>query len=537
MIDHSRRNLAFIRTCIGLLEYAPHIEAAISICLVGYCTLSPTPPGSGPVAAARTFLGLWAAELAFALVLYRPHKARLLREARHPEPLTRAERDALFERCLENVPDKERYLRQWCLGADSRDIKRENVKEFFLWAFFDRDGSYRDSASVEEEVEAYLDRTEQLLGRKLPSGRGPAKSLRLTLDDVDTRYRSVIWYGIVGFVDFISYAALSLKGYRYYASSLRRTLTLFPPRLQALPSLLPFPGLKKRRSSSGEIGYWLRPHTSRTRLPIVFIHGIGIGLFPYLQFLAEIKTLDGGGDDGQVGVLALEVLSMSMRLTSPPLPQEEFIAHITAILGQHAPEWDRFVLVSHSYGSVLTTHMLRSETIGPRIRGVMLVDPVSLLLHLPDVAYNFTRRRPRKANEWQLWYFASMDLGVAEGLGRHFFWRENIIWKDELATLNTVRKVGVFLSGNDLIVDTRAVARYLSCPGSLGEAPDDAPEYYKLVEDQEIDTRVTCRKTTTASGMHISWFPRLDHAQIFEHKETQEQLLGMLKELTMDRRG
>ncbi len=578
MIDHSPLGLVLIRTCAVLLQYAPLIEAALATGLAAHYALSPLKPSSRILIPTCGIVGLFTIEVAYALTLYWPHRARHRREAKYPVPLTSAERNALFERCLENVPDKERYFRLWFLGAETKDIQRENVKEFLLWAFFDTDGSLHgrvagiaedgpmSSGDVDKEVEGYLDRTEELLGRKLPPGRGTAKSLRLTIDGIDTRYRSVIWYGIVSLVDFVSHSYLVLHGFQYYSPPLRKAFGVFPPRVQALPSLLPIPGLKKSRSASGEIGYWLRPHTSKTRLPIVFIHGIGIGLWPYLKFLSELNAADDDGDNGQIGILALEILPISMRLTSPVLPQDQFIAHITAILGQHSPQWNEFILVSHSYGSVLTTHMLRSPSLGPRIKGLVLVDPVSVLLHLPDVAYNFTRRWPRTANEWQLWYFASMDLGVAEGLGRHFFWRENIIWREELSTLhtsfenesalpyhdedatggldnedqrvggNTKRRVAVFLSGNDLIVDTKTVSKYLLSTANLENVPEDLSDFDDMVVGRRTDKKTTYRSHVTPSGLALSWFPRMDHAQIFEHMETRKHVLDVIKKICLDKR-
>ena len=65
--------------------------------------------------------------------------------------------------------------------------------------------------------------------------------------------------------------------------------------------------------------------------------------------------------------------------------------------------------------------MLDDPLLAPRISATLFVDPVTLLLHMPDVAYNFTIRAPKATNEWVLWYFASKDPGVAHTLGRHFF--------------------------------------------------------------------------------------------------------------------
>ncbi|KAK3366383.1 hypothetical protein B0H63DRAFT_536330 [Podospora didyma] len=71
------------------------------------------------------------------------------------------------------------------------------------------------------------------------------------------------------------------------------------------------------------------------------------------EFLGELAVITNDDDEGneQIGVLALEILPISMRLITPPL-------YPGAILAQHSPNWENFMLVSHSYGSVLTTHVL-----------------------------------------------------------------------------------------------------------------------------------------------------------------------------------
>ena len=151
-----------------------------------------------------------------------------------------------------------------------------------------------------------------------------------------------------------------------------------------------------------------------------------------------------------------------MRITDYMLSSTKFVEQLTHILAVHnIPE---FVLVSHSFGSVLTTHILRSS-LAPRVASLLLIDPVSILLHHPDVAYNFVYRKPKMANEWLLWYFASRDMGISHAMSRHFFWSDNILWKEDLEG----RKVGVVLSADDQIVNAREVWRYLT--GEKDEEP------------------------------------------------------------------
>lgn len=109
-------------------------------------------------------------------------------------------------------------------------------------------------------------------------------------------------------------------------------------------------------------------------------------------------------------------MAVSFRITDAALGRKELCDEILQILQRHG--WDRFVLVSHSYGSVISSHLMHDPNISKMVGPIFLIDPVSILLHLPDVAYNFTCRPPQRANERQLWYFASMDQGVAHTLGR-----------------------------------------------------------------------------------------------------------------------
>lgn len=125
----------------------------------------------------------------------------------------------------------------------------------------------------------------------------------------------------------------------FHRTSLLRFPTVFP--------LRPLTLLTSHRSPAKTLTYWHRPHTSKTRLPILFIHGIGIGLYPYVDFLAELNSEDEmDGSNGELGIIAVEIMSVSFRITSEALRKEEMCQEIDCILKAH--RWEKFVLVSHS---------------------------------------------------------------------------------------------------------------------------------------------------------------------------------------------
>ncbi|EPE35530.1 alpha/beta-Hydrolase [Glarea lozoyensis ATCC 20868] len=474
------------------------------------------------------------AESLFFLCVFLPYKSYLQREAKHPNPPSRDEREELFRLCNENISDPEVYLRKWFLGAELEDIRKDNVKEFFLWAFFNRGGPPGDD---EDELDEMVSATETLLGQPIEDGRGSAKCLRLTLDEVKMLHRSLVWYMCVGFVDFLTYMKLLYHGFHFHRTKLTRFFTLFPFRWQSL--------FTKYHSPAKHTTYWHRPHTSTTRLPVVFVHGIGIGYYPYTNFLNEINSTAGLGSNDpneQIGIIAIEIMPVAFRITHHALSKDELCAEIDQILLQHFSPSQKFVLASHSYGTVISTHLLKTPSIAKRIGPILLVDPVSFLLHLPDVAYNFTRRQPKHANEHQLYYFASMDIGVSHTLSRHFFWNENIIWKKDLEG----RKVTASLSGKDLIVDTLAVGRYLGgrSESTFSGYTDEEPEPVSLDRSDSEPSLLRLRgggadsvephddwkyRTWKGTGIEVMWHKDLDHAQVFDNATCRRKLISVLR--------
>ena len=189
-----------------------------------------------------------------------------------------------------------------------------------------------------------------------------------------------------------------------------------------------------------------------------------------------------------------------MRMSPPPLSRPEMLAALTALLDAHS--LPRVVVAAHSYGTVLAAHMLRDPQLSARVSAWMFVDPIPFLLHQPSVAYNFVYRQPRRANEWQLWYFASRDPDIARTLARHFFWAENILWKEDIEG----KDVAVVLSELDQIVDAKEVRRYLT------DEETDEPEFHWQKDN-----------------LHVLWYENIDHAQVFDTKTRRSPLVSILQ--------
>ncbi|KAF2435389.1 hypothetical protein EJ08DRAFT_675208 [Tothia fuscella] len=482
MLNNTTGEYLFIRGCIIFLRsIAPLSISYITLLSLGLLRAYRLPLFIEIITALET---VWYA----CFWIYR--KSYLQRPAVHPRLYSEETRRKLVTRCIGLIPDYEAYISKWFLGADPTDVKRENMKEFFRWAFFN---TAVPNPSHDEELADYIRQLERAIGRKIEPGRSDVKCLRLTLDNVVILHRSLVWYFCVSFVDNLTYFWLLFQGFQFYRMSLYYTFSVFPPRLQTLVGTSPSP--------APDLSYWFRPHTSKSKLPILFLHGIGIGLYPYCHFLAELKQK---GIDGDVGIIAVEIMPISFRITSEATEKDTLCKKILAVLDHHG--FDEFVLVSHSYGSIITTHLLRDPYVSTRISSMVIIDPISILLHHPDVAYNMMIRQPQTAQEWQLWYFASKDAGVAHTLARRFFWFENILWREDIAD----RRATVFLSERDLLVNTPEVRNYL------------------LEDSRKEDVDGTRR-------LSVVWCKGLDHGQVFETKKWRGRLLDEVRKISSKR--
>ena len=141
-----------------------------------------------------------------------------------------------------------------------------------------------------------------------------------------------------------SYYSIRLlsHGFHFHRQSWTQSSLSLPLRLVPL--------LSHSASPISELSYWHREHTSQNSLPILFIHGIGVGLYTYVDFLAQLDSkIDKSPDvdEGEIGIIALELLPISSRICRPAMPADEMREAIRKIIDSHG--WTEFVLVGHSY--------------------------------------------------------------------------------------------------------------------------------------------------------------------------------------------
>lgn len=136
---------------------------------------------------------IWlAAEAIFFSIIFLPHKYFLSRSTIDIEPIAETERDELFRRCSMNIPEMERFLKGWFVVSEIDEIRRDNVKDFIRWAFFNNLPGGRET---EDDIESYTRQLEALQGRRFPPGKNSSlEHLGQRLERTDGLHRSLLWY-------------------------------------------------------------------------------------------------------------------------------------------------------------------------------------------------------------------------------------------------------------------------------------------------------------------------------------------------------
>lgn len=459
MLKDSLATRLFIRACItGLKAIGPLSVAYIPLRLLA----TPISFHAPYIYALDVYC---ASETLFLLCVHLPRKWLINRPLTQTyAPLrTRVQRREMLQRMWDATPEPRRYVEMYFYGAPLEALGREDVRRFLkwrLWGRFDEHGGEgkEGEALVDEgELEEYVRYTEEVLEWRFEGGATGNESMAVMVEPVKMVRRPLLWYGIIGLVDTIAFVGMWWRGFGFYGRR-GEVVRSFPFRPLALFG---------RPSPTDVFGYWYREHTTKAkeegRLPVLFVHGIGVGQHFYLPFFKELMPYC---RDTGVGLIALEVLPVSNRMTSSLPTPDEVSEAVVKLLDHHG--WEKCVLVTHSYGSAITAHMMRHTAAKARIGPMIFVDPVAFSFHPPDVAWNFLRRKPRTASEWQLWYFASMDSDVARTLTRNFRWLDSSLWREDLEAHRADGvhdgdgRVSVFVSGADIITDVNTLGEYLT---------------------------------------------------------------------------
>ncbi|KAI8890655.1 hypothetical protein K501DRAFT_168253 [Backusella circina FSU 941] len=256
------------------------------------------------------------------------------------------ERRELYSICLENVDEVETWLPDWfTLRSDPKshpkldNICRDNVAEWISWAFFSSslEDVLQDDTS-NEELQYMIDHFESEFHIQFDLGYSEdIISHRINLDPVHAYHRPLAFYACIMFLTTLFRFLLQFVwGMKKYGPDRKSTLWEPMDSQERSYERLSIKNVPEK------ISYWFRDG-DRSKKPIVFVHGVGVGLMSYITFIASLLQ----STDSPIFFIELPWVSMHCVEEIPTM--QETVDDIHKMLNHHG--FDSVVFIGHSLGT------------------------------------------------------------------------------------------------------------------------------------------------------------------------------------------
>ncbi|KXZ45736.1 hypothetical protein GPECTOR_51g722 [Gonium pectorale] len=377
-----------------------------------------------------------AAEAAFAMGYRRRYAALNAQPPRHaPE---RGHGLRAFNRLLEvtrqssYVINADEYLSSWFCGADPGVIRQDNLADLLAYGFW-----YKSREEMQAEGQGpMLSRcVEQLMdafGKPLPPGHTPGlTSMTHLWEPLRVGYRPLMLYAGTEVLALLCRAALLAMGFRLGSVPEAGGMLVAAAGME-LPTAAGVgagagPGAQRRQQWAAAGG--AQPQEPQEQqpsrgsvTPVVLLHGVGLGLLPYLNMLRCLRAAG-------LPILALEYKHVSLRLCSIIPSADDIAAALLRLMDRAGLE--QACVVGHSYGTFVASRLAQVHP--DRLQSLVLMDPVCFGMFLPHLLANFIYRKPRTSDLWTYIQdltinFLSRDLHCAAAMCRRFYWSDLNLW-------------------------------------------------------------------------------------------------------------
>ena len=188
-------------------------------------------------------------------------------------------------------------------------------------------------------------------------------------------------------------------------------------------------------------------------IPIVFCHGIGIGLSYYLPMIDELLKLGHPLFLPEIPYVCGFRPWLSRKSILTP---HAAVATLTAMLASHGHLKATFI--GHSYGTSWLSYMCKYSP--DSIAALQFLDPIVFCLHMPCLTKSFVYHR---SDPGSLSYMIRTDVIINWTIQRSFPWSRIALFTEEIPANIPC---SIFISENDVLIPVDAVTGYLKSKGA-----------------------------------------------------------------------
>ena len=342
--------------------------------------------------------------------------------------------EKLFAREFGVSPERgKKWLEGWFFGSKLENRNRTEIQTFLAWAYFNKT---LEGLSQEEKNEVVRDeeRIERMGKFRFKENHDGVSTqiLRPNMDTFQDRtlHKPLIFYFLSEFVlqSLLVPICMSKLGFqKRYAEHEGRTMRYW-----------------YRESSSS---------SSSSKTPIVFFHGVGVGVLPYVSLFKEILSSEDRiflAPEFPCVSLTIPVdVGMSMKQTSSILMN---------MIRNH--DIDRVTLIGHSFGVWPLTWLLRHHSKHDlNVDKSIYIDPVNVGVHRAYLCRRFlydpvhaTLSNTRSIYKFILTQVLNRDARIVSAFMRNVFWYDSFVL-EELENIEC-KNITFFFSENDSYMDS-----------------------------------------------------------------------------------
>lgn len=219
------------------------------------------------------------------------------------------------------------------------------------------------------------------------------------------------------------------------------------------------------RRTVGPVSYYYHPGQideddlgENDKVPVVFVHGIGIGLLPYIPLIDQIMLSGRPIFLPEIPYVSGFRPWQSSNAVLPPAVVTSTMVAMLATHGHLSATW-----TGHSYGTSWLSYILKyaPETAA----SVLFLDPICFRLHFPRLTKQFVYTRPDPGT---ISYIVRTDLIVNRTIQRSFPWSRIVLFVEQINV-----PCCVYLSEKDALVPSEKVESYLRSKGVPVQDVDD----------------------------------------------------------------
>eukprot|EP00605_Chrysophyceae_sp_TOSAG23-4_P002256 GSChrysophyteH1.ASY1.ANO1.2500.1 assembled CDS len=338
-----------------------------------------------------------------------------------------------------------RAIEKWFFDTPIERICRQNFKQWVSCYFF-----YKDISELSEEHSKEADDivavVEKAAKHSFAEGLDSSvRSANLNLDPPFATQRPLVIYICIWIANWLAHLYLRFLGFQKVDKGC---------------------GSGSGSGSGSEAQFLYRRPAKNKQKPVVFIHGLGVGLSFYVRLISYLP------DDVDVFLLEWPHVGMQLATEVPTIEETKRLFASALSFYGHASA----CFVGHSLGTTAVSWMLRDPAYSHLVSSTVQLDPVTFLLCDPTVATVFLYKTPTTVLDLGMHFFISRELNISHTLQRHFSWSHNICFAEDLLPSKEMQRESnarntddpisqihhtVILSSHDSIVPAGPVSRYL----------------------------------------------------------------------------